>query len=102
MAACNLQSDEQLRREHGQWIEEALGNASHCRQPEWTESIAVGSKIFIEGIQGKLNPLAKSRQVSKSTEHYQLREPPTTYKIHLGGEKGSLSVDNRFYFALTP
>ncbi len=100
MAACNLQSDEQLRREHEHWIEEALSNGSKRRQPEWTESIAVGSKTFVEGNQEKLNLISKGRKVRETAEHYQLREPPTAYNAHLGGEKGPLSIENRFYLDL--
>ena len=100
MAACNLQSDEQLRQEHGQWIEEAISTGSKLRQPEWTESIAVGSKTFIEGIQEKLKPIAKGRKMRKSSEHYQLRETPTAYNARFGGEKGSLSFENTFYLDL--
>ncbi|MCP4314209.1 MAG: transposase, partial [Bacteroidetes bacterium] len=94
IAACNLQSDEQLRREHRQWIEEALSYGSQHRQPEWTESIAVGSQTFIEGIKEKLNSRVKGRKVTESTEHYQLREPSMAYNAHFGGEKGHLSIEN--------
>lgn len=100
VAACDLQSDEQLRREHGQWIEEALSNGSKRRQPEWTESIAVGSKTFVEEVREKLNLRGKGRKVTGSTDHYQLREPSAAYNAHFGGEKGPLSIENTFYLDL--
>ncbi len=100
MAACNLQSDEKLRREHGQWIEEALSNGSKKRQLEWTESIAVGSQTFIERIQKKLSSRAKGRTVMEYTDYYQLREPSTAYNGYFRGEKGSISIENTFYLDL--
>ena len=80
--------------------EEALCNGSKHRQPEWTESIAVGSQTFIEGIQEKLNSRVKGRKIMESTDHYQLREPSTAYNAHFGGEKGPLSFENTFYLDL--
>ena len=41
----NIQDDEQLRWVYRQWIEEVLSKGSRNRQPERTESIAVGSRF---------------------------------------------------------
>ena len=50
----NIRDDEQLRWVYKQLMEEALAKCSRNRQPEWTESIAVGSRAFVEGIKKKL------------------------------------------------
>ncbi len=100
IAVCILQRAVELRRRHRQWIEDALINGAKRRQPEWTESIAVGSQTFIEVIQEKLNSRVKGRKVTESTDHYQLREPSTPYNAHFGGKKGPLSVENTFYLDL--
>ncbi len=100
VAACNLRSDEQLRREHGQWIEEAFSNGTKHRQPEWTESSAVGSQAFIEEIKEKLNLRVKGRKVTESTDHYQLREPSQAYNAHFWGEKGLRCIENASYLDL--
>lgn len=75
ISLCNLKNDEQLRREHQQWIETALKNGSKRRQPEWTESIAVGSKTFVESIRKKLNVRAKGLMVREFAE-YRKNKPP--------------------------
>ncbi len=64
------------------------------------ESIAVGSQTFIEGNKEKLNLRVKGRKVTKSTDHYQLREPSPAYNAHFRGENGPLSIENRFYLGL--
>jgi hypothetical protein len=46
---CGLGTDEQFRKEHRKWVEEAIAyNAGKRREPGWTESIAVGSKSFVD------------------------------------------------------
>jgi hypothetical protein len=39
-----------------------LGNKKNRYQAEWTRSIAVGSKVFIEEIKGKFGVMAKGRK----------------------------------------
>jgi hypothetical protein len=65
-AHLDIRDDEQLRRVYRQWIEEALAKGSRNRQPEWTESIAVGSRAFVEGIKKKLELRARF----KITSHF--------------------------------
>jgi hypothetical protein len=36
-------SDEQLRKEHRQWVEDSISNGN-AHEPGWNESIAVGTK----------------------------------------------------------
>ena len=43
-------SYDQLRRSHKGWVEEHLGDEAKERQDEWTDSVAVGSKSFIESV----------------------------------------------------
>ena len=38
IACCGLGNDEQLRKEHGKWLEESLHhNGLDAREPEWTD-----------------------------------------------------------------
>ena len=80
-----------------QWIEEALAKGSMTRQPEWTESIAVGSRAFVEGIKKKLEPQAKGRKITEASTHYELREPSSAYNAHFGPENEVLSTNSTFY-----
>lgn len=49
MTLCGIDSSAQLSITHRQWGEEALAiNSAQIREPEWSESVAVGSKEFLE------------------------------------------------------
>jgi putative transposase len=56
-------------------IEESLINKDIARQTQWTESVAVGSKSFMEKIKEKMGIKAKGRQIIKANddEAFQLR-----------------------------
>ena len=70
-------SYDQLRRNHKGWVEEHSGDGAKERQDEWTGSIAVGSKCFIENVKVSLGLRAKGRDVIKSGEGYQLIWKPS-------------------------
>ena len=93
----NIRDDEQLRWVYRQWIEEALAKGSRTRQPEWTESIAVGSSTFVEGVKKKLELRAKGRKIREVSTHHELREPRSAYNAHFGSENEALSTNNTFY-----
>lgn len=101
IVCCGLGSDEQLRKEHRNWVEEAIfkGNGN-AREPEWTESIAVGSKSFVDGIREQLQPRVKGRNVKEIGRHYELKEQETAYNTHFGPENVRLSPENMFYLGL--
>jgi len=61
-------------------VEEHLADGAKKRQDEWTDSVAVGSKSFIEPVKANLGFRARGREVIESSEWYQLRECLATYK----------------------
>ena len=100
IACCGLENDEQLRKEHYQWVEESILNGRKAREPEWTESIAMGSKTFVDGIKEKLQPGLSGRKVKGTGDHYELKEQEATYSAHFGSENVPLSTENTFYLNL--
>ncbi len=54
MALLGIPSIEALRRSHNEWVEEALARAERVREGKWTESVAVGSRDFVETMKAKL------------------------------------------------
>ena len=50
---CGYDSAEDLRRDHQEWVGEAL-RGDRRREPAWTEAIAVGSKSYVEQIEAAL------------------------------------------------
>jgi len=67
-------------------------------QDEWTGSIAVGSKSFIESVKASLGFRAKGRNVIQSGEGYQLRESPSPYKVFFEAENEDIDLENTVFW----
>ena len=59
---------------HKRWVESSLQQDEPERENHWTESIASGSKSFIEEVKNSLGFKAKGKAITGSRDHYQLRE----------------------------
>jgi putative transposase len=59
---------------HKKWIEAALSVGESEREGDWSESIAVGGKTFIENVKKRLGFKAKGRAISINNDRYQLRD----------------------------
>ncbi len=66
-----------------------MGEARKGRQGEWSDSIAVGSKAFIEKVKSLLGFKAKGRDIVKGDEGYHLREEAAPYMRLFEAEKGA-------------
>ena len=69
-----LSDDHLLRKVYNRWVEAAIQNGGHAREETWTQSIAVGSKFFIEDIKDKLGYRAVGRKTAGTGDMYQLKE----------------------------
>ncbi|MDY7036040.1 MAG: hypothetical protein SV375_07765 [Thermodesulfobacteriota bacterium] len=72
-------------------------SSDQSREIKWTESIAVGSKSFIEATIKKLGIRAKGRKVVGSGKSYELREPAVPYGVNFTPENGSLTLQNSYF-----
>jgi len=68
-----------LQSVHKRWIEASLQVDKPERQGHWTESIASGSKSFIEEVKKRLEFKAKGKSITATKDHYQLRENVFTF-----------------------
>lgn len=93
-------SYDEVRRSHKGWVEEYLGDCRKTRQGEWTGSVAVGSKPFVEKVKELLGFRAKGRDVVGSSEGYQLREGAAHYKTLFGAEKDDIGLENTYFWEL--
>jgi putative transposase len=98
MDLLGIKDNDQLSISHREWIEEVLKEGSSVRKTEWTESIAVGSKTFIEVTQEKLGVKAKGRKVVGNGETYELREGQSSYNDVFGPKKGTLRPKNAYFW----
>jgi len=73
-AIFGTDSYDQLRTTHKGWVAEQLQVVAKKRQDEWTGSIAVWSRGFIENVKARLRFRAIGRDVIEAGEGYQLRE----------------------------
>ena len=80
-----IPSIEALRRSHNEWVEEALARAEQVREGKWTESVAVGSRDFVETIKAKLGIRGKGRRISVRDGESSLREPQASYSDDFNG-----------------
>lgn len=87
-------SYDQLRSSHKGWIEEYLGNGVKGRQDEWTGSIAVRSKSFIETIKARLGFKAIGRGIKEGDGAYQLRESAALYGVDFKAKKSDIDLEN--------
>jgi REP-associated tyrosine transposase len=95
-------SYDQLKNSHRGWVEEYLGNGAKGRQDEWTGSIAIGSKSFVEKVKSLLGFKAKGRNVLEGDERYQLREEAAPYIPIFEAEKDNISTENTHVWGINP
>lgn len=79
------------------WIDEALSRA-HAREGRWTESIAVGSEVFVHATQAKLGIKGHGREVVGADGSYELREVPAAYSVNLRHENAGLRPRNCYFW----
>ena len=87
-----------FRKAHKEWVSESLANGNNFRQTQWTQSIAVGSKSFIETIKEKLGILAKGRKILENDGEFQLREDMGAYTANSDMENGDIGDQNAYYW----
>ncbi len=79
MDLLSISSIELLQQEHKRWVDEALARAEQTRESKWSESVAVGSRSFVETIKTRLGVRAKRRGFSGTDDEVALREPQAGY-----------------------
>ena len=72
-----------MKTSHQKWVFEAMKNDQLKRQEHWTQSIAVGDKLFLESVKEGLNSHARGRNIVETeTGAYQLREAQEPYGVN--------------------
>ncbi len=96
MQLCGVADSGQLSAAHYQWIEEALGSKAYDeRESIWTESVAVGRKLFLENILQKLKGF-KNREIVNVGYIQTVREPDMPYSTLFDGKKGTVRPENSY------
>lgn len=93
---CGIKDGDELRVTFKQLAEEFLHGDAINRDSQWSESIAVGSRLYIEETKEKLG--VKGRTILKKDGMFLIRESQTSYKANYAIEKGPLRLKNTYYW----
>jgi len=98
----NVLHERPVNSSHKKWVEEILKTKNYVQESKWSQSIAVGSKSFVEGIKEKLGIRAKGRKVGESGGLYHLREAQVPYNSDFTPENSELRAKNTYFWSDNP
>ena len=67
-----IDDSDELRKAYNSWRAAVLRKGGHARDAKWTQSIAVGSKVFIEDVKDQLGYKAIGRKIVSTGDVYYL------------------------------
>ena len=89
---------EDFQSAHRRWVQSALSDDKAKREDCWTQSIATGSRSFVEAVKAQMHSFAIGRRVRKKAEGFELRESQSLYKAYFDTEKNDMEGENlRFW-----
>ena len=91
-----------FQKVHKDLVSESLANDDNSRHTKWTESIAVGSKNFIETIKEQLGLRAGGRKILETDEGFQLREDVEGYIANSDAKNGDIAHENACFWNINP
>jgi len=98
MALFGIHNLKELQEAYGERIQETCRREGNTRESKWTESIAVGSKEFIEDTKERLGVKARGREVIREDGIYQLREATEPYGHTFDPKNDDLRLENRYFW----
>ncbi len=99
MELMNIREIERLRETYRNCVESAIMRRDIKRQPQWSESIAVGDKSYVEEVKGQMGYKAIGRKVVESEDSFVLRELQVSYQSN---SERVRSEDNTSYWQNGP
>jgi putative transposase len=88
---------ESFQSAHRRWIQSALSDDKSRREDSWTQSIATGSRSFVETVKRQMRSFAVGRRVRKKAEGFELREPQVPYKTFFATQKIDIEGKNLWF-----
>ncbi len=88
--ALGLAANSQIGAVHREWVEQALKEDPLHRDTRWSESVAIGSHAFVEGVQAQLGTWAQARHVEDADDAACLRESSAAYMADFRPENVAL------------
>jgi len=94
MTLLGIDNSDRLSKAYKGWVEDVLSRDGHIRETKWTQSIAVGSKFFVEKVKDDLGFKAIGRKVVSTRDVYQLKESEASYSSDFDGKMSTLRPEN--------
>ena len=91
MGLLGFESYDELKAAHHKWVESEIPIDHKNKDNKWTQSIAVGSKTFIEKMKDALGYRARGRKIVCSDDTFELREVITPF-----GNADNLDSENTY------
>ena len=79
MGLLGFENYDDLKDAHCKWVDSATQTDNSDKEDKWTQSIAVGSKTFIEKMKEALGFRATGRKIICTDDTFELREVLTPY-----------------------
>ena len=87
---------EDFRAAHREWVNSALLKVPQVREPYWTQSVATGSKSYVEAVQKELSAMVIGRRILKTGKEYALGEQQATYNTLFDAKNRNIEQENLF------
>jgi putative transposase len=97
MELLGFETYDDLKDAHYNWVDSAIQTDNGDKKNKWTQSIAVGSKTFIEKMKESLGFRAKARKIICAYDTFELREVIAPY-----GKANNLDSVNTFLWNQQP
>ena len=91
MDLLGFEDYDELKDAHYKWVESAIQTDNCDKENKWTQSIAVGSKTFVEKMKGALGYRARGRKIVCADDKFELREGITPF-----GNADNLDSENTY------
>ena len=91
MDLLGLENYDDLKDAHSKWVDSTIQTNHSDKEKKWTQSLAVGSKTFIEEMRDALGFRATGRKIFCADDTFELRETITPY-----GKDSDLDSGNTF------
>jgi hypothetical protein len=102
MELMNIREVDRLGETYRSWVDSAIMRGDVKRQPQWTESIAVGDKVYVAKVKDKMGYKAIGRQVVENGDSFVLREPQVSYQSISSRAARLQPEDNTIYWQNGP
>ncbi len=98
MKLCDEKYEGRLINVLKEFMEKILAQDKIGREAKWTDSVAIGDRLFVEETKEKLGIKAKGRKIIAGSGEFMIRETQQPYEANFDPKKVHLSAENTFFW----